>query len=165
MNFNKKEYDRNYMKERRKELKTFKVDLPTSEKEELDLLLEQHRLSKVEFLKKAIANYKEELKMKKYYVNCGTQHYEKVSSKWCYQGDTSMNAIDGHIARYDSYEEAIKAYNNIELQCDKSNDSIYADYKELYEYYSTHISDDDIDDGNFNFDDLKLLQDDYSYTD
>lgn len=62
MNFNKKEYDRNYMKERRKELKQFKVDLPIAEKEELDLLLEQHHLSKVEFLKKAIANYKEELK-------------------------------------------------------------------------------------------------------
>ena len=62
--FNQKEYLRDYMKERRKNIKQFKVDLKIEEKEELDELLAQQNISKVEFLKNTINNFKEELKKK-----------------------------------------------------------------------------------------------------
>ena len=162
--FNQKEYLRDYMKERRKNIKQFKVDLKTEEKEELDELLAQHNISKVEFLKNAINNFKEELKMKKYYIYCGTEHYEKTSSGWESRGETTQNTNDKYIKVYDTYEKAIDTYNSIPLNCDKDNHSMYADFKQLFEYDSTKISDDDIEDGNFNIDNMKLLKDDYSFS-
>lgn len=65
MKFDKKAYDRAYMKERRKNIKPFKVDLKAEEKEELDMLLKQNKIRHVDFLRNAINNLKEELKMEK----------------------------------------------------------------------------------------------------
>ncbi len=161
--FNQKEYLRAYMKERRKNIKPFKVDLTIQEKEELDELLVQHNISKVEFLKNAINNFKEELKMKKYYIYCGTEHYEKTSNGWESRGETTQNINDKYIKVYDTYEKAINTYNSIALNCEKNNCSMYADFKQLFEYDSTKISDDDIEDGNFNIDNMRLLKEDYSF--
>lgn len=57
MNFDKKEYNRKYMKEKREKgnIKQFKVDLTINEFEELeDLLKENNYKTKTAFLKDAI---------------------------------------------------------------------------------------------------------------
>lgn len=55
MSFNKKEYDKNYMKEKRKSIKQFKVDLTIDEFKELENLLKINNYkTKSEFLRDAI---------------------------------------------------------------------------------------------------------------
>ena len=54
-NFDKKKYDSNF---RKKYYSQFKVDLKKEEKEELDLLLSKHHLSKVQFVRNAILELK-----------------------------------------------------------------------------------------------------------
>ncbi len=62
MKFNKKEYNRNYMKERRKEMKQFRVDLKSTELDELDFLLKKSNITRSQFLKNAISNFKQRQK-------------------------------------------------------------------------------------------------------
>lgn len=61
--FDKKEYNKNYSKQRRKEkqIKKWGVDLPIEEFEEADRILKENNLTKIDFLKNAI----NELKNKK----------------------------------------------------------------------------------------------------
>lgn len=55
MSFDKKEYDKKYMKEKRKNIKQFKVDLTIDEFEELENLLKQSNYkTKAEFLRDSI---------------------------------------------------------------------------------------------------------------
>lgn len=55
MSFDKKEYDKKYMKEKRKSIKQFKVDLTIDEFEELDNLLKLNNYkTKAEFLRDSI---------------------------------------------------------------------------------------------------------------
>lgn len=51
MKFNKKEYDREYLK---KNYKTFKVELKKEEWEKADKLLKEHNISKVELVRIAL---------------------------------------------------------------------------------------------------------------
>ena len=55
MKFNQNKYIQQYNKEH---YKTFKVDLPKKDKEELDGMLKEDNLTKAEFLKRAIEQYK-----------------------------------------------------------------------------------------------------------
>jgi len=163
MSFDKKEYDRKFSAERRKTLKQFKVDLPAAEKEELDILLEQHNLTKTEFLKKSILNFKEELKMKKYYIYCGTDAYRRSGANWEFDGNTSMNVNDKYIGVYDSYEQAIEIYNSINLTRNEESTRLYADYKQLYEFDTNDITDEDIEDDDLDIDKMKLLKEEYTF--
>lgn len=55
MAFDKKEYNKNYMREKRKKIKQFKVEFSIDEFNELEVLLKQNNYkTKTEFLKDAI---------------------------------------------------------------------------------------------------------------
>lgn len=64
MAFDKKEYDKKFMQEKRKNLKTFKVDLSISEFEEIDTTLKKFKITKTEFLKKSFEKFKKERNIK-----------------------------------------------------------------------------------------------------
>lgn len=58
MAFDKKQYDMNYMKLHKKQ---FKVDLNIEEYEELEKILQQKKISKVQFVRTSINKLKEEI--------------------------------------------------------------------------------------------------------
>ena len=158
--FNQKEYQKKWQKENKSQ---FKVDLNKDEKKELDKLLEQENFTKAQFLRKAIANFKEELKMKNYIVFSRTQIFEKrgENNSWISCGDATF----GHDIQeiFSNYEEALKRYNSIELKDDLAGSCRYSDYKEMYEFDLRDFSKEDIENGDYDLDKMKLLKDDYSF--
>ncbi len=154
--FNQKEYINKWKKENKSQ---FKVDLNKAEKEELDRILEMLNISKADFLRNAIKNFKEELKMKKYYVASHTQSFEKHGDEWIGCGDTTFGKDNLKI--FDTIEEANDFYNSIELKDEISGCNRYSDYKEMYEI-NDDIDLDDID-GQY-LDKQRFIKDDYSFT-
>lgn len=104
--------------------------------------------------------------MKKYYIYCGTENYTKnTNGGWDFNGGTSMNANDEYIGVYDTYEEAFKIYSSIELKMNEENHhSLYADYKQLYEFDTNEFSEDEIDSNELDLDKMKLLEDEFTYS-
>lgn len=156
MEFNQKEYIKNYNKEN---YSTFKVDLKKDEKEELDNLLKMLNIKKSDFLRKSIENFKEEVKMKKYCVKAKTICCDKKGNTWYFRGDVSCGHNDLEKI-FDTIEEARECYDNIKLNDDIHINSRYSDYKELYEIDGS-INDVD----NVDLDKARFIADDYIFTD
>lgn len=104
MTFNKKEYNKKYRQEHKDEKKQWKVDLPTNEKEEYDILLKQHGIKKADFLRESFAKKKEELKMKRYIVD-----YEEEIMK--NEKESTYEYQEDHYDVYNTLEEAQKAFD------------------------------------------------------
>ncbi len=155
MEFNKTEYDKEY---RKKHKAQFSVDLNKDEKEELDVILKQHKLQKVQFVRGAIKNLKKEIEMKKYYIYCGTNSYKNLSGKWTYECETSLNKNDRYIGIYEDYDEAIKIYSSIELEKNEGRGSMYTDYKQLYEFDTDTFTEEEIEDNELDMEKMKLLE-------
>lgn len=158
MAFNKKEYDKNLQKERRKNIKIFKVDLILSEYEEIDKTLKNFNIQKKIFLQESFKKFKEEKKMKKYYIYCGTDNYKLVNNKWKFQGGTTINLNDEYIGIYESYEQAFEIYNSIEIEKKVQGTEMYSDYKQIYEIDNSIEDEDDI-----ILDEAKLINEEYSF--
>lgn len=156
MEFNQKEYIKNYNKEN---YSTFKVDLKKEEKEELDDLFKKLNIKKSDFLRKSIENFKEEIKMKKYYVKTGTFNCVKKGNHWYFKGDVTCDHNDLEKI-FNTIEEARECYDGIKLKDDIQIDSRYSDYKELYEIDGSINDIDDVD-----LDKARFIADDYIFTD
>ena len=157
--FNQNAYVYQYKKEH---YSIFKVELKKEEKKEIDDLLKKLNIKKVDFLKNAIKNLKEDLKLKKFYVLASTGTFIKskeTESGWMPDGDAIMGHIDCDKI-FDNLDEATKFYDSIRLTDEISNNGLtrYSDYKQLYEI-SSKIE--DLDDIDLNL--AKLIKDDYSF--
>lgn len=153
--FNQLKYQQEFNK---KNYRTFKVDLKKEEKEEVDKLLNLMNASKADFLRNAIKNLKEELKMSKFYVVARTQSFEKRGN-WINRGDVTYGHIDTDKI-FDNIDDARKYYDSIKLTDDIQGNNRYSDYKELYQIDSTIDNIDDI-----VLDNAKLIINEYLFTD
>lgn len=149
-------YKNNWRKEKKLQ---FNVELDKKEKEELDSLLNKLNVKKSDFLRKSIENFKEELKMKKFYVKSGTFCCNKKGNHWYFRGDVTCGHNDLEKI-FDTIEEARECYDSIILKDDIQNDNRYSDYKELYEIEGSINDTDDID-----LDKARFIADDYTFVD
>ena len=154
--FNQKKYKQEYAKAHYTE---FRVSLLKEENTELENTLKKYNLSKAQFLRKAIRNFKEEKKMKKYYVTSGTQLFEKKGENgtWLSGGDTIWGNDNDKI--FKNIEDATLFYDSLKLKDDIKKNTRYSDYKELYEIDGNIEDIDDID-----LDEAVLIKDEYTFT-
>ena len=129
--FDKKKYDNEYSKEHYKQ---FKVKLKNEEKEELDKLLDQENITKAQFLRNSIYDFKEELKMKflekrneekEKEVEVDTNKYDvlyfknkKLENLGFGSIDTNYNYISlNNKSEIENY--VFKMINEFDISCDK----------------------------------------------
>ena len=154
--FNQLEYIKEFNK---KNYKQFKADLKILEKEELNKLLKKHNLSNAEFIRKSKKILERGMYMRKYLVIKNTQHFEK-RGEWISAGD----CIDTKQTKiFDNKEDADKYYNELELNDIVEASDRYSDYKEMYEYDATEVTDEMIKDNDYDIEEMKFIKDDYSF--
>lgn len=151
-NFDKTKYD---MELRKKTKKQFNTDLYKDEKEELDRLLKQENITKTEFIRNAITNLKEKIKMKKYYVVLGTELFKRKNYKWEY--DVCIDK-PREAEIFDNYEKAKEFYDNLKLYDNISGIERYADFKEIYSYNEKDLEDEE---PRFSLEKMKKLEELY----
>ena len=149
MAFNKREYDNNYEKEHYSQ---FKVKLKIEEKENLDNLLEKENITKTDFLKQSIYEFKKgrNIMMNKFDIinflkrnevtekgnfreDFSAGHYstqEKILEKWYELEDGSFNTtvLDDHTYAY------ISVFDDKDEQI-ADGYIAYKDYEELISNY------------------------------
>ena len=152
--FNQKKYINEFNKANYTQ---FNVRLLKYEKKELEQLLKAYNINNADFLRKSIKNFKEELKMKKFYVTSGTLHCEK-RGEWIYGGEVLKGNDNTKI--FDDILDARAFYDSIELKDVIEGNNRYSDYKELYEIDGTINDIDDID-----LDNAKYIIDEYTFVD
>lgn len=156
--FDEKKYKNEYDKEHYSQ---FKVKFKKEEKKELDELLALHNITKTEFLKKAILDYKEELKMKNYVIITGSEVYEKLSNgNWEYKYSND-NDHKYNLTFYETLEDAIKVFDEIDLKLYKESSTIYADFKEIYEFDTREYKKEDFLNGDVSLMDLDKVREEY----
>ena len=139
--------------------KQFKAKLKPKEMEEVNDFLEKNGMNKREFVLISKKILERGMYMKKYLVYKNTQHFEK-RGEWISTGDC---ADTKNVKTFDNKEEAEKYYNELELQDVISGDNRYSDYKSMYEYDATEITDEMINDDEYDLDNMKFIKDDYSF--
>lgn len=129
MEFNKKDYDINYMKTHKKQ---FKVDLNIAEYEELDTFLKQNDIPKITFVRNSFEKLKEEYKMKKYMV-----HYEDQKMKNELDELVPFEYYDVDTEMFDTLEDARNVIDKFESYIHKDNDNRY--YKRIATIYLVEV--------------------------
>lgn len=139
--------------------KQFKAKLKPEEMEEVNEFLKQNEMNKREFILRSMKILERGMYMRKYLVIKNTQHFEK-RGEWISTGD----CIDTQkIKIFNNKEDADKYYNELELKDNIQYSDRYSDYKEMYEYDATEITDEDIKDNDYDIDKMKFIKDDYSF--
>ncbi len=157
--FNQSKYIRSYIKEHKS---TFSVDLNKDEMIDLNEMLKMYNLSKAQFLRNSIYNFKEEKKMKKYLVHSNEYSCTLKGNDWYYNGDVTYSNFENNKI-FNNIEDATKFYDEIELNDNIDGNYRYSSYKILYEI-NNDITEDDLSDLDLDTD-ADIIKCDYIFTD
>lgn len=156
--FNQKEYIKEYQKENYKQ---FKTKLKPDEMEEVNDFLHENNMNKREFILKAKDVLERGVYIRKYLVVKIKQYFTKKGDKWTYV-DVLDNTKKTKI--FSNKNEAEKYYNSVKLNDHVKNFSErYSDFKGLFEYDSSQISDEMIKNNEYELDEFEIIKDESSF--
>lgn len=142
--FNQQQYIKEY---NQAHYKTFKVELKKEEKEELDDLLKLHEIKKSTFLRTAINNFKEDLKMMKYMIV-----YEDEKMKNENEGTYEYSDCELDNKIFDTLKEAREDFEKFKSYIWKDGNTTI--YKRIATLYRVKVNEDNEIDDSFDWEQI-----------